>query len=1705
MKANIMFLISTLIALTFSTTLIYTTPTLQESQIIHENAELGKVCETKEGNNVIISKSVNEAGKTLLSKLDKGGNFIYHNSKFNLDYSMNAQITETKTTSEENEYTIYYKKSGKEYLNQFKDKGEDLKKVYTFDTYNKIVSALTLKNEKVFLAGIKEPSADFAKTTIEINIFDPLTQEVNPNGKTLDAYSKYISCAQLKDNEVYCAYVHEESILRSLLKIQHFKISEDGFITPSQPMLIKSFFTQFNSLKVIKLSQNKIGILFQIGDTKYLEKIPYGNTGKDLFFYSLEVTPNSMEVLRYDYIFNNCRYKEDAEDYTIDIISPYEDTIYAICEVDNGGKDAVQFQLIKIERTDKKFEQTVLKLETKSNPKALKNPSFVRMENSIGILFTRVDSKDKKDVMLLMMNYPDCGEAVNKLKIFNDCIDKEKINSLSDQFDIFLRNPYPPSMSSTPLFFRIINNNGMKIYNGDDEIEPNKDYSIVIIKSLNVKDYTSRTDSFIEYTVSRRDSDEIIFGRTCKIQINFPTCVYPCIGCDEGSTEEDNRCFNCKNGFHLVPTKDDNTGCGKDKKLYNCDPCDIACEQCKGPFDHEKPTTNCKPLKCNYNMSYYPYDKDDTLCINKQNKTYWDEQLKCYLYLDKTKGDKPEDWFWSCCHPRCGSCHKAGTDEENNCDTCKKDEFFFYCNQTEENEGIPGNCHETCEEKGCYKKKVGIHEKMCDCLPHCQVCKNNETCEECWPHWLLPPEKTSCDANCSYCLTPIWDDEKSEKNGRCINCKEYYTPERYTYNKKCYEESKIPDFTYREYRSENDFYDVLKKYHVYDEKCNMLTACKKGCHTCSIEQTDRCTECEKDYYMEDPFNITKREWFRCFTKRQCRGDDEYPHNYSLKVGGVDFTDENLRLVCLNCKQRNGTYRQPEPNYWCGPYKNMTFIEIPDYNKLTDCYFRCKTCNSRGHECAMECLSCRDSKYYDLIRYDKEHGNCLRKQHKCGIYPYYHNYDLAINEDDCGEDCDVCLYNFQCPKELPFFKFETHECVEFCPFTDVLGGSCNANTSIATLILLRNPFGLRHPYDFINSTITLNQIFQSSLYQYFVYAYPELKQYEGQILNYVGTGKVFNLPESKFIIGNNISIELSSVRLELEKLMNYSKGIIPKGGEEEEEEGTSIIEVPSAINFSECEKILKKKYGLPAEEDLMIIKADVLKEYNITDFFGVDTEYQVFSTSLGAFLPLRACKEAEATAEVTNPFSGVDQLLKQYQSKTASVVSNGYDVFDANSPFYNDICTPYTNENGNDVLLDARRKDYYNENINLCDTGCIFVGYNTKSMTYTCKCNIKSEPGEDTGEYKGELIERVMPDNFKDLISRRSNIAVFKCATNVFSAKGQKNNFGSYILLASFAAFIGVLVFHFVKEKGKAMDLAYKKLGNISSPANPPKNDDGQKKDKKEDKEKKDKKDKDKNKGKGKVRNKEREENYGEFLDHGKPKVSNIEKDVVYTEYELNFVPYEDAISKDSRSYIRTYWNFLKFKQLILFTFFTHSKGILLSTKITLLILFIAFYMAFTALFFNDSIMRALYIYKGNANAAVHIPNIILSSICSFIAGLIVRYVSLNERDISKVATVKVSSERKAMADKVKKKSNLKLFILYAVSGVLILLCWYYVSAFCAIFKNSQKNYLINSLACFVLCNLWPFITSLIPTIMRKRALKSYSKCLYNASQIVSIF
>ena len=246
--------------------------------------------------------------------------------------------------------------------------------------------------------------------------------------------------------------------------------------------------------------------------------------------------------------------------------------------------------------------------------------------------------------------------------------------------------------------------------------------------------------------------------------------------------------------------------------------------------------------------------------------------------------------------------------------------------------------------------------------------------------------------------------------------------------------------------------------------------------------------------------------------------------------------------------------------------------------------------------------------------------------------------------------------------------------------------------------------------------------------------------------------------------------------------------------------------------------------------------------------------------------------------------------------------------------------------------------------------------------------------------------------------------------------------------------------------------------------------------------------------------------HDEFFSKPEVNPANIQKDFEVKEEDLNLADYEEAKKNDKRSFIKYYWSLLKMKQLFIFTFYTYTDHNLRIVKIALFMLFLSFYFAFTALFFNDKIMRAIYIYKGNTDAAIHVTNILLSSICCLIMNFIVRFISLSERDIQKITSEKNPDDRNALAEQTKRNLKIKLIVLFIISGLLIAVCWYYVAAFCAVFRNSQIHYFINVFAAFILCNLWPFVTSLIAPCFRIPSLKSEnSKCMYKFSQIVSYF
>ena len=615
------------------------TPVFKD-EIIHSNAELGKVCPLSDGSNLILSKRPG-ADITYISKLDSNANYIYHSNTINLAYTGNAQIMESKLTTGEKGYTLYHKLSGKEYLTEIKDQGVKVNsKDYT--TYHEQVSALTLANGKIFFIGITKPSADFARTVINLRVYDPQTN-TDLQGESLVSYSKYISCYEQKDNDVYCVYVYDEDPLRSLLGIQNFKVSDAGIVQKGEPFLIKAFYTQFNYVKAIKYNQNEVGIFFQTGNPAYTVDIPNGNTGKDLYYYHLEVTPTSMKVVRYDYISTNCRFSSDAEDYTADMIA-FDDAVYLICELDNGSNNyAKAFRGYVISKGVKKVDYIDF---NRFDGKGVKNPQFVKFDQTLAILYTHILSNDGKNVKLLVMNYPDCEDVAGNVNFYGVCPANNQTKLLSKKINVFLNNPYPTSMQNTIVYFRFLSFNNMVIYNGKTPLQLNVDYDPSTINDLSIKEYNNEEGSYLEYVATRKDSKlGVIMGKTCKVRIENPKCLDQCNGCDAKGTDDNHRCFDCKPGFWYDKKDTDTTGCGKDKGIYNCPPCDIACEQCYGPFDNSVPTTNCKEKYCNTDGGYYPYEDNFRTCFNESDKEKWEDLLGLEekLYLDKNNSTNKKD------------------------------------------------------------------------------------------------------------------------------------------------------------------------------------------------------------------------------------------------------------------------------------------------------------------------------------------------------------------------------------------------------------------------------------------------------------------------------------------------------------------------------------------------------------------------------------------------------------------------------------------------------------------------------------------------------------------------------------------------------------------------------------------------------------------------------------------------------------------------------------------------------------------------------------------------------------------------------------------------------------------------------------------------------------------------------------------------------
>ena len=591
---------------------------------------------------------------------------------------------------------------------------------------------------------------------------------------------------------------------------------------------------------------------------------------------------------------------------------------------------------------------------------------------------------------------------------------------------------------------------------------------------------------------------------------------------------------------------------------------------------------------------------------------------------------------------------------------------------------------------------------------------------------------------------------------------------------------------------------------------------------------------------------------------------------------------------------------------------------------------------------------------------------------------------------------------------------------------------------------------------------------------------------------------------------------------------------------------------SIIDFSKCEELLKKTEKI---DYILILKVDIY----LSNSTNIVLKYEVYNPYTLTKLDLSICNKAKINTLV--PFSLTGKNVDLF----SELNDLGYDLNNPNDTFYQDICCPFTTEDKTDILLYDRKMNYY-QNTTFCEEGCTYKQYDYTVSKVKCECTIKTEFDSNIDNIKF-YSNLVLNTFFK--IENFSNIKVLKCFKLVFSKLGQNKNYGSCIFLFIIAVYIILMIFFYLNFKREVLRIfnniiekknkkpvsapiknkynrKTKKHGSCMISKNKiselvsgkivstdnlkiSKKHQKSKFDNSKLKKKKERKDSINNSSKEIFgsQNKSNTFSISDKVFKFNNKMNTLKSDIInnknrnkkknkikkldsllykYNNDELNSLPYEDAIEYDKRTYFEYYMSLIRQKQLIIFSFFNKNDYNLFSIKLSLFLFSFSLYFTVNTLFFTDDTMHKIYVTKGLLHYYFYLLYIIYSTFISSFITIIMKTLALSNKNMLKIK--KIKSKKTALMESVKliKMLNVRFNIYYIISFFLLLYFWYFISAFCAVYKNTQIILFENTLSSFALSLLYPFALYLLPGMFRIPALRAKSKdkkCLYIFSNLLS--
>ena len=668
---------------------------------------------------------------------------------------------------------------------------------------------------------------------------------------------------------------------------------------------------------------------------------------------------------------------------------------------------------------------------------------------------------------------------------------------------------------------------------------------------------------------------------------------------------------------------------------------------------------------------------------------------------------------------------------------------------------------------------------------------------------------------------------------------------------------------------------------------------------------------------------------------------------------------------------------------------------------------------------------------------------------CNQYPYYICFEKTCptNFGNIIEEKKVCIVD--CSLDDIYIYVYNNKCYRFPLFTiDIIR---NLNDIHKELYVFNK-----------NKTISLNDTQIDIIIENLGYILTEINS--DTIISKLKEGQ-----DILFLENNNINISL--VLTENEK-NNRNKNV-------------------TAVILGECEINLKEKYNISMNKSLLIYKIDVRK-----DNMKIPTiEYKVYYPLNGKQL-----KELNLTYCEGNDIDIHIPVIFNSQKEK--------DKHNISSKYYSDICYKETSEKGTDIIL-KDRKDYYIDNeLNTCEEKCRFTEYIKKIKKAVCSCPAKTsfKLFSEIGKKKDFI------SGLKD-IKNLVNLNVMKCYYTLFTNDGISKNFAFYFVLSGIIFyFISTLIFY----KKDNHIIKYQIKGIVNAIITPNIKSENKIKiikfEKTNVEKKKFKRPNNSRKSTNATPTVNVSQNISKMNENSKDSINlepNEKKNsnlvIKYNIYELNNLPYKEALLLDKRTYFQFYISLIKIKHLIFFTFCNLKDYNSKIIKYLLFCISFIIFFAVNALFFNDITMHKIYKHGGSYSLLYQLPQILYSLMISAILNLIIKTLALSEKNILQLKAIKNKKIITEISRIIIKKLFYKFLFFFIISFLFLVFFWYYLSSFCAVYENTQSYLIKDTLISFGLNMIFPFGLYLIPGLFRIPSLRSNKReKIYKFSKIIQL-